>query len=88
MFILLCVDQGILQYLCCADDQVRVLHHFAKEVLLFTFSSDRHQGILMAQVRVELLAVMLVHQMNLENMTVHTAHTSARILQSYILFFH
>jgi predicted nucleic acid-binding protein len=69
MFSLLLVGQGILQYLCCTDDQVRVLDLAAKEVLLVTVPTDRHQAIVSTQVVIELIFVVLVDQMNLENIT-------------------
>lgn len=69
MFSLLLVGQGILQYLCCTDDQVRVLDLAAKEVLLVTVPTDRHQAIVLTQVGFEFFVVVLVNQMNLENVT-------------------
>lgn len=67
MFSLLLVGQGILQYLCCTDDQVRVLDIAAKEVLLVTVPTDRHQAIVQTQEGFELIDVELINQMNLEN---------------------
>jgi hypothetical protein len=69
MFSLLLVGQGILQYLCCTDDQVRVLDLAAKEVLLVTVPTDRHQAIVPTQVGFELFVVVLFNQMNLEKIT-------------------
>ena len=57
--------QGVLQYLCCADDEVRFLQHIAEEVLLLAVSTDLDQLVLFAQVRVKLFGVMLFHQMYL-----------------------
>ena len=66
MFGFLRVSQSIVQDLCCADDYVIVLHNFPEKVLLLTLSTDRHQGVVMAQVWFELFGVVLVHKVNLQ----------------------
>lgn len=62
---LLCVDHGVVEDLCRADDHVRVLQHLAKEVPLLAVPADGHHPVGGAQMGLELLAVMLVHEVNL-----------------------
>lgn len=58
---------GILEDLCRADDDVGILHHPAEEVLLLAVPADGHQVVVAAQVRLELVLVMLFYEMDLGN---------------------
>ena len=68
MFVLLLLlfYQSIMQNLCCADDNVRFFQHFPKEVLLLSLSADRQHVVVLAQVRFELIFVMLIYKVNLQ----------------------
>lgn len=67
MFGLLRGRHGVLEDLRCADDNVGILHHPAEEVLLLTVPTDMHYVVVPAQVRLELVLVMLLHKVYLSN---------------------
>lgn len=50
-----------------ADDNFGILHYPAKEVLLHAVPTDRHQVVVASQVRLELVVVMLLYEMDLSN---------------------
>lgn len=58
---------GVVEDLRRADDDVGILHHLAEEVLLLAVPADGHQVVVAAQVRLELVLVMLLYQMDLSN---------------------
>lgn len=66
MSVLLLAYQSVMQKLCCADDNVLFLQHFPKEVLLHCLSADRQHFVVSAQVRFELILVMLIYKVNLQ----------------------
>jgi len=66
VFVLVGAGEGILQDLCRADDQVHFRQHVGEEVLLLALSAHLHQLVPSAQVRAELIVVMLRHQVNLQ----------------------
>lgn len=65
MFAVLRVEHCVVQDLCRADDNIRVLQHLAKEVPLIAVPTDGNHSVDGAQVRPELLAVMLVYKVKL-----------------------
>lgn len=86
MFGFLRVGHRVVQYLSRAYDHVRVLHHFAKEVLLLALSTDRYHFVVTAQVRFELVVVMLVYQVDL-NRTSEALYLLSVLLSCYSRFF-
>lgn len=86
MFGFLHVGHRVVQDLSRAYDHVRVLHHFAKEVLLLALSTDGYQFVVTAQVRLELVVVMLVYQVDLHR-TSKALHLPSVLLSCYSRFF-
>lgn len=86
MFGFLRVGHRVVQDLSRAYDHVRVLRHSAKEVLLHALSADGYHPIVTAQVRLELVVVMLVYQVDL-NRTSKALHLLSVLLSCYSRFF-
>lgn len=80
------VGHRVVQDLSRAYDHVWVLHHFAKEVLLLALSTDGHHSVVTAQVRLELVVVMLVYQVDL-NRRSKALHLLSVLLSCYSRFF-
>lgn len=67
VFVFLRGRHGVVKDLRRADDHVGILHHPAEEVLPLAVPADGHQVVVTAQVRLELIAVMLLYKVDLPN---------------------
>lgn len=67
MFGFLSGHHGIVEDLRRADHDISILHHRTEEILLLAVPADGHQVVFAAQVRLKLVLVMLLYEMDLCN---------------------